>query len=285
MEKILKGMPAAKAMDEKTKENVELLVSKNVYPTLGILRIGERKDDVAYENATIKRCQKLGINIKRMSFPIDVEQDVVLGEINKFNEDDSIHGILMFRPLPKHLNEKEICDAISADKDVDGVSEISMANVYSGNKKALAPCTAVSCMEMLKFYGVELTGKTVAVIGRSLVIGKPVSMLLQSEDATVIMCHSKTKNLENITKSSDIVVACLGKAEILGDKYFREGQIVIDVGINWSESKQKIVGDVDFDNVVETVEAITPVPAGVGSLTTAVLAKHVVSAALNKIKE
>ena len=199
--------------------------------------------------------------------------------IAEINSDDSIHGCLMFRPLPKTLDEQTACAALNPRKDVDGITSGSMSRVYSGYGSGFAPCTAQSCLEMLKFYGVDPSGKRAAVIGRSLVIGRPVAILLMQANATVTICHTKTQNMPAIVRDADIVIAAAGKAEAIGAKYFREGQTVLDVGINWSETKQKLVGDVDFAQAEPIVDAISPVPAGVGSVTTAVLCKHVIEAA------
>ena len=187
----------------------------------------------------------------------------------------------MFRPLPKMLDENTACDALDPKKDIDGITIGSMGKVYSGAGEGHAPCTAQSCMELLQFYGIDPSGKRATVIGRSLVTGRPIAMLLTAADATVTLCHTKTRNLPKIVRDADLVVIATGNAELFDSEYFRPGQIVLDVGINWSEEKQKLVGDVDFDTVSKIVSAISPVPAGIGSVTTAVLCKHVIEAAEN----
>ena len=202
-----------------------------------------------------------------------------MATITEINDDEKIHGCLMFRPLPKSLDEKAACAALDPKKDIDGITIGSLAKIYAGTGEGYAPCTAQSCMELLNHYGVDVTGKRIAVIGRSLVIGRPVAMLLLAANGTVTLCHSRTRNMPDIVREADIVVVAVGKAESIGAEYFHRGQIVLDVGINWSEAKQKLVGDVDYDHVVPIVDAITPVPAGVGSVTTAVLCKHVIEAA------
>jgi len=279
MSLLMKGAPAAQALDQETILKIEELKQKGVCPTLAILRVGKRPDDLAYERAAEKRCDKLGIEVQKTELDENVSQEELISEIERLNRDDRIHGVLMFRPLPGHLDEEAACTVLLPSKDVDGVGKISMVGVYAGEGEGFAPCTAQSVMTLLRYYGIDPAGKKVAVVGRSLVIGKPVSMLLNTANATVTMCHSRTKDMAEVTRNSDIVVAAIGKPEYLGKEYFGEDQIVVDVGINWSESKQKIVGDVDFENVNELVGAITPVPAGVGSVTTAVLASHVVRAA------
>ena len=284
MANILKGAPAAAALDENTIALVEELKSKGVHPTLAILRVGEDDGALSYERGALKRCDKVGVAVKQVILPADVSQDELMSNIEMLNKDDSVHGVLMFRPLPKSLDEAAACAALDPKKDVDGITAGSSARIYSGSGDGFPPCTAQSCMEILKHYGVDPAGKRAAVIGRSLVIGRPVSMLLMAANATVTMCHTKTVNMPEITRTADIVVVAAGKAEAITADYFSEGQTVIDVGINWSEKKNKLVGDVDFENVEPVVSAITPVPAGVGSVTTAVLVSHVAEAAARGVK-
>ena len=276
---IMKGAPAATALTGELVLRTEALKNKGVFPCLAILRVGERTDDLAYERGALKRCEKVGIAVKQFFLPLDVKQDVLLKTIGEINRDTDIHGCLMFRPLPGTLDERAACDALDPKKDIDGITVSSMAKIYSGAGKGYAPCTAQSCMELLHHYGIDISGKRVAVLGRSLVTGRPAAQLLMAEDGTVTICHTKTRNMREIVRNADIVVVAVGKAELIGTEYFRPGQVVLDVGINWSEEKQKLVGDVDFDHVEPIVAAISPVPAGVGSVTTAVLCKHVIEAA------
>lgn len=279
MSEILRGAPAAAALDEETTSRAIMLRVKGVVPTLAILRVGERADDVSYERAAIKRASKVGVETKNIVLSKNTSQDTLFEEIEKLNADKSVHGVLMFRPLPNTIDEYAACAALTPEKDVDGISFKSMAQLYSGIGAGYAPCTAQSVMELLKYYAVELSGKRAVIVGRSLVIGRPVAMLLMEANATVTICHSKTARLQEVMREADIVVAALGRAEILGAEYFRAGQTVIDVGVNWSDKKQKLVGDIEFDAVSPMVSAITPVPGGVGSVTTAVLCRHVVEAA------
>lgn len=279
MAELLKGKPVADALDEATRMQAEALSKRGITPTLAILRVGEREDDLAYERGATKRCEKDGVQVVKKVLPADCSQDDLMTAIKELNEDDSVHGILMFRPLPHSLDEKKACEAILPSKDVDGITSGSMAYVYSGIGEGYAPCTAQAVMEILKYYGIDPKGKNATVVGRSLVIGKPVSMLLMNANATVTICHSRTENMAKVTKNADIVVAALGKAEMLGKDYFEKDQTVIDVGINYSKEKQKLVGDVETNEVSDIVARITPVPGGVGSVTTAVLVSHVVEAA------
>jgi methylenetetrahydrofolate dehydrogenase (NADP+)/methenyltetrahydrofolate cyclohydrolase len=274
---LLKGKPVVDTIDKDIINRVNSLKEKDIYPQLAIIRIGENTDDVAYEKNIRKKCFKLGIDCNQYLFPIDCSEHQLLETIANLNQDNTIHGILLFRPLPKHINEERICRAISPDKDIDGISPASMAAVYSG-KEGFYPCTAQAVLELLDYYNIPIEGKKVSVIGRSLVIGRPVAMMLMQRNATVTICHSKTKDMEKDTYDADIVIAAIGKAEYLGKEYFYEDQTVIDVGINFSNEKQKLVGDVDISSLEDTNIKISPVPGGVGGITTSVLIKHVVEA-------
>ena len=283
MAEILKGAPVAAALDERTSAAVQALKSRGVTPTLAIVRVGENESDLSYERGAMKRCEKVGINVKHYVLDANASQAELLGVIDEVNRDGGIHGCLMFRPLPKHIDQRAVCEALDVNKDVDCMTERSLCGVFTGSGVGFAPCTAQSVMEILKYYGCDPAGKRAAVIGRSLVIGRPVSMLLMRANATVTMCHSHTRQLADITRRADIVVAALGRAESLGAEYFSPGQTVVDVGINYSDAKGKLVGDVDFDAVSPLAARISPVPAGVGSVTTAVLARHVVLAAGGRV--
>lgn len=276
---ILKGAPVAAALDEKTKTKVLALEQKGICPRLAILRVGERPDDMAYERAAVKRCEKVGVQVRRIILPEDVSQAELISEIEKLNADSGVHGVLMFRPLPKSLDEKAACLALDPRKDIDGITVGSMSRVFSGSGDGFSPCTAQSVMEILNYYGVEISGRRATVIGRSLVIGRPAAMLLMAANATVTICHSKTEDMPSVVRDADIVVAAIGKGEAIGAEHLRAGQTVIDVGMNWSEEKQKFVGDVRLDEAEQTVRAVTPVPGGVGSVTTSVLVSHVVEVA------
>ncbi len=279
MAELLKGKPVADALAERTAADVEACKAKGVVPCLAILRVGERDDVLSYERGATKRCAAAGVEVKTAALPADVDQDTMMAAIADLNADDSVHGVLMFRPLPKQLNEEACCEALAACKDVDAATIASLAHVFTGKGEGYAPCTAQACMEILAHYGIDPKGKRAAVIGRSLVIGKPVSMMLMSANATVTTCHTKTVDMPSITKEADIVVVAAGRMETIGAEYFKPGQTVIDVGIGWNEEKGKLCGDVKFDEVEPIVENITPVPGGVGSVTTAVLVSHVVEAA------
>ncbi|MBQ3105871.1 MAG: bifunctional 5,10-methylenetetrahydrofolate dehydrogenase/5,10-methenyltetrahydrofolate cyclohydrolase [Eggerthellaceae bacterium] len=279
MAELLKGAAVAAALAERCAADVEELKAQGIVPTLAILRVGARDDDLSYERGAMKRCAAVGVEVTSVVLPEDVSQEQMLSVIQELNEDAGVHGILMFRPLPKQLDEAACCEALSPAKDVDAATTASLASVFVGSGEGFTPCTAQACMEILAHYGIDPKGKRAAVIGRSLVIGKPVSMLLMAANATVTTCHTKTVDTPSITREADIVVVAAGRMETIGAEHFRPGQTVIDVGIGWNDEKGKLCGDVKFDEVEPLVDAITPVPGGVGSVTTAVLVSHVVEAA------
>ena len=282
MAKLLKGKEVVDALNIKMANQVEALKEKGVNPTLAILRVGERADDLSYERGAIKRCQQVGVEVQVEALPEDVSEKAFFEKLNELNEDDSVHGILMFRPLPKHIDGEKARNMLKAEKDVDGCTDLSLAGVFTNTNLGFAPCTAEAAMEILKHYDIALSGKKVAVIGRSLVIGRPVAMMLMHENATVTICHTRTVDIPSITKDADIVVVASGQMESIGKEYLREGQTVIDVGISWNDEKGKLCGDVKFDEAEPIVDAITPVPGGVGGVTTSILVKHVVEAAAKK---
>ncbi len=278
MSELLKGAPVAAAITQETAARAEALKNAGIVPTLAILRVGENDSDLSYERGATNRCEKAGVAVRRIALPETVTEEEMEARIEAINADDSIHGLLMFRPLPRHLNEKKLCEMLLPQKDVDGMTSGSAAAVFSQSGSGFAPCTAQACMEILSHYGVPTDGARVAVIGRSLVIGRPVAMMLLAANATVTICHTHTKDLESICREADIIVAAAGVQEMVGASYMGSGQTVIDVGIHVREDGT-LCGDVDFASVEETCAAITPVPGGVGAVTTAVLAKHVVEAA------
>ena len=279
MAELLKGAPVAESITKKIIEDVEELKSKGITPCLAILRAGDRPDDIAYENSAIKRAQKLGIEVKSIILYQDVSQEEYDSALMGLNEDDSVHGILMLRPLPKHLDSERARQMLSTEKDIDGCTDGSLAGVFTNTKTGFPPCTAQAAIEVLHYYGVDITGKKAAVIGRSLVIGRPVAMMLMHENATVVSCHTKTVDVPSITREADILIAASGSLKSVKENYVNPNQTVIDVGINWDDEKNGISGDVDFDSVEPIVKAITPVPGGVGTVTTCVLMSHVVEAA------
>lgn len=284
MATLLKGAAVAKTLTEKVKARADALCEKGVYPTLAIIRLGERDDDMAYERGAKKRCEQAGVAVRTHALPLDTPQDMLLSLIKNINADDTVHGVLIMRPLPAHISDEAVVNMLSPAKDVDGITPGSQAAVYSGYGEGFAPCTAQACIEILKGYDISLVGKKVAVVGRSLVIGKPVSMLLLANNATVTTCHTKTRDLAAVCRDSEIVIAAAGRAKVIGKEHFAEGQVVIDVGIHANEDGS-LCGDVDTDSALDIVSAITPVPGGVGAVTTSVLIDHVVTAAEKITKE
>lgn len=275
---ILGSKPVAEAMEADLRPRVERLRQHGVIPTLAIVRVGDRPDDISYERTAIKRAEALDIDVRVFDFPSDVSHDLLAGDIRYINEDPRIHGCLMFRPLPEFLDEKALCDLLAPHKDVDGVSSAALAGIFTDDPDSLPPSTAEACIKVLDHYRVPLEGKHVVVLGRSLVIGKPVSMMLLRHDASVTICHSRTKDLANITRAADMVICATGRAKAYGAEYFSPGQIVLDVGINFDDEGH-MCGDVDFEAVEPLVAAITPVPGGIGSITTLCTMEHTVRAA------
>lgn len=278
MAELLRGTTVAAEITEDLVVRTGRLKERGIVPCLAILRVGERIDDLSYEHAALKRCEKIGIRTVCVALPISCTQSDLLSAVEAINRDSSIHGCLMFRPLPAHLDELSVCEALQPGKDVDGMTPCSLAAVYSGKGRGFAPCTAQACIELLDHYGVSLPGKNVVVIGRSTVIGKPLSMLLQNRDATVTMCHSRTTDTAGHCRQADILIVAAGKAGMVDTRFTHPEQIVIDIGVNAAPGGG-ICGDVLFDVVEPNVRAISPVPGGVGSVTAAVLCKHVIEAA------
>ena len=273
----LRGLPVVTAIAEVMYNKIKKLNEKNIIPKLAVIRVGEREDDISYEKGILKRFSAVNASVDVTVLPADVTQDVLEETVVKLNNDGSVHGILLFRPLPKHLSQKRLQEIISKDKDVDGMGTLNNAYVYEGNKEAYAPCTAQAVIELLDFYNIDLTGKKVTVIGRSLVVGKPLAMLLIDRNATVTVCHTKTLDLADECKSADILIACAGLANMVGAEFVHREQIIIDVGINMVDGK--LCGDVDYEAVKDNVAAITPVPGGIGTVTTSVLLKNTVNSA------
>ncbi|CEO28190.1 bifunctional 5,10-methylenetetrahydrofolate dehydrogenase/5,10-methenyltetrahydrofolate cyclohydrolase [Paraclostridium sordellii] len=274
---IIKGKPVADKISEGLIKEVNNLVTEGINPKLAIVRVGARADDLAYERGALKRCKTIGIETEVVELDENINQEEYIKVLHKLNEDKKINGILTFRPLPKHLNEDEIKYHIAPKKDVDCFNPINTAKIVENDESGYPPCTPTAVVEILKHYDIELSGANITVIGRSMVVGKPVSMLLLNENATVTICHSKSKNLPEISSKSDVVVAAVGKAKMINHDYIKDGAVVIDVGIN-VDDEGNLCGDVDTDDIMDKARMLTPVPGGVGSVTTSILASHVVKA-------
>ena len=288
MAKRLLGKEVNEALVASLQTRAAALKEKGVTPTLGIVRLGENPSDLSYEKGATKRAEEVGVAVKNYILPETATKEEVLAVIDQVNADDSVHGVLMFRPLPKHLkaDQDEICNRLAPKKDVDSMTHMSNAGVFEGQDLGYAPCTPAACMEILDYYGIDCKGKNAVVIGRSLVVGKPAAMMLMGKNATVTVCHTRTVNTAEICRNADIIVSAAGVLNSLTADFVRPGQVVIDVSINWDENKPNarggkgaIAGDAVFEEVEPIVAAITPVPGGVGSVTTSVLMKHVVEAA------
>ncbi|ETO94635.1 tetrahydrofolate dehydrogenase/cyclohydrolase, NAD(P)-binding domain protein [Lachnoanaerobaculum sp. MSX33] len=274
---LLYGADTAK----KIKDEISGMLSelKGYIPTLGIVRIGSNPADISYEKGAVKKMESLSLKTKVFEFDENISSDNFIDEFKKINEDDEIDGILLFRPLPKHIDEKKVIEVLDERKDLDGISYKNIAKVFAGDESGFAPCTAKAVIKILESNNIELEGKNVVVLGRSMVIGKPVAMLAIQKNATVTLCHSKTVDLKKVCKNADILIVAIGRAKMINDDYIGEDAVVIDVGINFFEGK--LCGDVDLENVKNAAMA-TPVPKGVGAVTTSVLAQHLVIAALKK---
>ncbi|MBE6942962.1 MAG: bifunctional 5,10-methylenetetrahydrofolate dehydrogenase/5,10-methenyltetrahydrofolate cyclohydrolase [Ruminococcaceae bacterium] len=287
MAKQLLGKEVNEALVAALQTRTAALKEKGITPTLGIIRLGENPSDLSYEKGATKRAEEVGVAIKNYILPEETTKEELLAVIDGINADDSVHGVLMFRPLPKHLkgDQDEICNRLAPCKDVDSMTHMSNAGVFEGQDLGYAPCTPAACMEILDHYGIDCKGKNAVVIGRSLVVGKPAAMMLMGKNATVTVCHTRTVNTAEICRNADIIISAAGVLGSLTKDFVREGQIVIDVSMNWnpekitSKGKGGMSGDCVFDEVEPIVAAITPVPGGVGAVTTSVLMKHVVEAA------
>lgn len=294
MAKLLLGSEVTAALNERLRARVGALRAKGVMPKLAIVRCGEDPSDLAYERGALNRAGKIGVDVDVIALPADVDKGTLIETLRALNADAAVHGVLLFRPLPRHLraDEHEICNVLLPEKDVDGMTDLSAAGVYEGRKDlGFAPCTPQACLEILDHYGVDCTGKKVTVIGRSLVVGKPLAMLLVGRNATVTVCHTCTRDVPAEAHGADILVSAAGALNFVTADFVKPGQVVLDVSVNWNPDKPNgkggvgaITGDAVFDAVEPIVDAITPVPGGVGTVTASVLVGHVVGAAERSIK-
>lgn len=261
---------------------VQVCKERGILPTLALLRVGSRPDDMSYERTAMKRAESLGIATKQIVLDDNATQEELEAAIDAINNDEAVHGCLMFRPLPAHLREQDLCNRLAPEKDIDGISYASLASVFTGDSVGYPPCTASACCALLDHYGIKVEGKKVVVIGRSLVIGKPVSLMMLNRHASVTMCHSRSEGLQDLVRAADIVICAVGRARMFSKYFFVPGQVVLDVGINF-DAEGNLCGDVDYDAVAPIVDYITPVPGGIGSVTTQITMDHVVRAAEARI--
>ncbi len=274
---VLYGKPVAEAIKSDLTDRIRLLKGNMIFPRLAIIRSGEREDDLAYEKRVCRNCDSIGIGYTTIVLDRAVPHEALMSEIRRLNEDSSIHGILLFRPFPDQIDDSEVCRAVSPEKDIDCMNPENLQLLLMGSRRGFAPCTPEAVMETLDFYGYGVSGKNAVIVNRSLVVGKPLSLLMLAKDATVTICHSKTENLKDYTKNADIVVLATGKPMIFGEDYFTEKNIVIDVSINFVDGS--MCGDADFNAVSEKVKAISPVPGGIGAVTSMVLLRHLIESA------
>jgi methylenetetrahydrofolate dehydrogenase (NADP+) / methenyltetrahydrofolate cyclohydrolase len=280
MDKLLSGKEVSLNLISKLKKRIIKLRCEGVVPAAAFIRVGSNRDDITYQNSILKTCNNVGVTTVLHELEEDITTEALIELITNLNEKNGIHGIMIFRPLPEGIDEELINSSISPDKDVEGMNPINLAKVFAGHYDGFAPCTATAVMEILKYYDISLKGKHAVILGRSMVVGKPLSMMLLKEDETVTLCHSKTENIGEIARTADVLVAAMGRPNTVGVDYIKPGAIVIDVGINVDQNG-KIHGDVNFEEVEKIASMITPVPGGVGSVTTAILIKNIVKAAKN----
>ena len=281
---LLYGKPVAQAIEEKTAELIKFVKCRSIFPTLCVIRMGDNPDDAAYERSLIKKGARLGIEVRTVLLSADATQYEVECAVRSVNFDREVHGIILMRPLSPQIDEKKICDMISTEKDVDGVTPSSAAHCFSGIDEGFYPCTAEACMRILDYYNIDLEGKDVVVAGRSNVIGKPVSMLLLNQNATVTICHSRTKDLKKKCSEADILITAIGRAGFFDENFLRDGQYIIDVGIN-SDAEGRLCGDVLSSAADKLDCSYTPVPGGVGAVTSSLLLWHTVLAAYRILKK
>ena len=284
MATLLKGGPVAQAICEKIEKNRALLAQAGVVPTLAIVRVGEHPSDLAYERGATKRAEKVGVQVKKFLLPADVPQETLVQTLEEINGDGSIHGCLMFRPLPPHLDSVAVCQTLDPEKDVDAITVGSMGGLLARLEMGYPPCTPTACLELLRFYHIPMEGQKIAVVGKSMTVGLPTALLMMNEEATVSVCHilSRPEDTRDLCKDADIIISAAGCPGLVTKDYVRHGQIVVDVGVTLGKDG-KLHGDVAFEEVEPIVEAITPVPGGVGSVTSTVLVGHVVEAAMRRL--
>ena len=286
MAKLLKGAPVAQALSEKIERDCQMLKARGVTPTFGIVRIGERPDDLAYERGACRRAEKLGVAVEHIVLPAEVTEAELVRTLEQINGDDRIHGCLLMRPLPAHLDTAAVSRVLRPEKDVDAITTVSMGGMLSRSEVGFAPCTAAACLELLHYYQIPLQGKKTVVVGKSMTVGLPTALLLMNEEATVSVCHilSDPEDTRRLCREAEIIISAAGHARLITGDYVRPGQVIVDVGVNVVPDGT-LCGDVAFDEVEPVVQAITPVPGGVGAVTATVLVGHAVQAAVRTLTQ
>ncbi|MBP3873508.1 MAG: bifunctional 5,10-methylene-tetrahydrofolate dehydrogenase/5,10-methylene-tetrahydrofolate cyclohydrolase [Lachnospiraceae bacterium] len=277
MAKLLSGKEVAENISAELNARAEDLKARGYSPCLSVIRIGDRPGDCSYERGAVRRCETVGIKCMTHHLPKDVSQDELLSLIDELNGDESVHGVLLLRPLPRGMDEDLVVNRLRPEKDVDCMTDLSMSGLLSGGRNRFMPCTAEAAMAFFDYYGIDSTGMNAVIIGRSLVFGKPAALMLVNRNATVTVCHTRTRDLPSITRQADILITAAGHANTVTAEHVSPGQIVIDVGINAGEDG-RLCGDAAFEDIKDIVGAITPVPGGVGAVTTSILARHVIEA-------
>lgn len=275
----LYGAPVVNRILNDINDKLKYLTKNNLIPKLATIRLGENTDDVLYEKSIIKNFNNVGIKTDIYVLPINTKQNTLEKLIKKLNNDETIHGILIFNSLPKYIDESQIKKVIKEQKDVDSISYNNIAKLFIGKKPTFIPCTVAAVIELLDYYNIDVEGKKITIIGRSEIVGKPLSIMLLNKDATVTICHSKTINLIEECQKVDILISSVGKANLITDKYINKDQVIIDIGINYVDGK--VCGDVAFNSVKDKIKMITPVPGGIGAITTMILIKNTVFNAYN----
>ncbi len=279
---LLHGAPAADALAEKSAAACRRLAEQGVTPRLALVRVGERAGDLSYEQSIARRCRAVGVHVQSDVLDENISESALLDRLAQLSGDRRIHGILPLLPLPERFDTDRFRRAIAPKKDVDGVTDGSLGAVMTGGTRGFAPCTAEAVIELLRYYGIAVAGRNAVVLGRSIVVGKPAAMLLLRADATVTVCHSRTRNAAELCRRADILVTAIGKAGCIGREYLSEGQVVIDAGTS-AGPDGRLCGDVDYNAANGLVAALTPVPGGLGAVTTAVLINHIVEAAARSL--
>ena len=285
MAKILRGADALEAKCAELKDKVRRLRNEGTDPVLAIIRVGEDPDNMAYERGLVKRAEELGIMVEKYVMDEKATETTVIALIRRLNYDDDIHGVLLMRPLPEHMDDNKVRMTLDPSKDLDGITDVSIAGVFAGTDRGFPPCTPSGCIELLEHYGIRIAGKKAVVIGRSMVTGRPLSMMLMRKNATVTLCHSHTspEDLIRYCHNADLIFVMVGKPKTIKTEHVRPGQVIVDIGIN-VDKNGKLCGDTDFDNLLPIVKAITPVPGGVGAMTSVMLLEHLITAAVRSRK-